>query len=117
MKILFWNARGLRGYRAFRVLQSLMQDHHPNFVFLMETIFVHTVMERLRVGLCFDVKLVADRTGNSGGLCLFWKGEMNVTLLSYFHFHIDSMVVTADNKKWRLTGFYGQPVAAQRIHG
>ncbi|KAK3222053.1 hypothetical protein Dsin_009078 [Dipteronia sinensis] len=29
----------------------------------------------------------------------------------------DAVVVSYNDKKWRLTGFYGHPIAAQRIHG
>ena len=47
-----------------------MRDHRPDIVFLMETICDHKVMEVLRVKLGFDAKLVVEREGNSGGLCL-----------------------------------------------
>ena len=117
MKLFFWNARGMGGDRAFRVLHSLMRDNHPDIVFLMETFCDHKVMETLRVKLGFDAKLVVDRVGNSGGLCLFWKVDFDVSLLSYSRFHIDTTVISHGDKKWRLTGFYGNPVANQRSHG
>ena len=82
MKTLIWNARGLGGSRAFRVLYSLVQDHRPTIVFLMETICDHKAMEVIQIKLGFDAKLVVDREGNSGGLCLFWKSNNDVSLVS-----------------------------------
>ncbi|KAK1592432.1 hypothetical protein Q3G72_024855 [Acer saccharum] len=65
----------------------------------------------------FDVKLVMNKEGNSGGLFLYWKENVEVSLLSYSRFHIDSMVTSNKNKRWRLTGFYGHPNSNKRIHG
>lgn len=117
MKTLFWNARGLEGSRAIRVLHSLMREIHPDVVFLMETVCDHVVMEGIRIKLGFDAKLVVNCDGNSGGLCLFWKLTMDVSLLSYSRFHIDTIVTSSQNKKWRLTCFYGLPNSSQKIHG
>ena len=117
MKTLFWNARGLGGGRAFRVLYSLLREHRPDIVFLMETICDHKAMEIIRVRLGFDAKLVVDRVGNSGGLFLLWKVDVDVSLLSYSRFHIDTVVTSHNNKVWRLTGFYGNPISSQRCHG
>ena len=82
------------GDLAFQVLHSLMLDHCPDIVFLMETISDHFILESLRVKLGFDAKLVVDKEGKSGGLCLFWKFGVDIYLLLYSHFHIDTMVVS-----------------------
>jgi exonuclease III len=37
MKILSWNCRGLGQPSATRALKKLLQSHHPDVVFLMET--------------------------------------------------------------------------------
>ena len=74
-------------------------------------------MEQLRCKLGFDAKLVVDRSGNSGGLCLLWKESVEVNLLSFSRFHIDYVVVSDMNCHWRLTGFYRDPVTTQRSHG
>lgn len=104
------------GGRAFRVLHSLMQDLHPEIFCLMETISDHVCLERLRMKLGFNSKLVVDREGNSGSLCLFWKNGIDVSLLCYSRFHIDVVVVSHSNKKWRMIGFYEHPISSQRGH-
>ncbi|KAK3218381.1 hypothetical protein Dsin_012351 [Dipteronia sinensis] len=91
--------------------------HRLDIVFLMETIYDHNAMERLRVKLGFDAKLVVNRECNSGGLGIFWNSVIEVSLLSYSCFHIDTVVTSHNNKRWRLTGFYGNPNTSQRIHG
>ena len=117
MKILFWNARGLGGDRSLLILQSLFRDNRPEMVFLIETMCDRNAMEVLRVKLGFDAKLVVVWEGNSGGLCLLWKGVVDVDLVSYSRFHIDTVVTNINNKNWRMTGFYGHPISSQRIHG
>ncbi|KAL5818852.1 hypothetical protein ACOSQ4_022694 [Xanthoceras sorbifolium] len=92
MKTLFWNVRGLGNDRTFHVLRSLVQEVTPDIVFLSETISDRFHMEYLRVNLGFVGKLVVERRGRSGGLCLFWGPGVDVTLLSYSHYHIDVRV-------------------------
>lgn len=84
---------------------------------MMETFCDHKFLELLRIRLGFGLKLVVDCVGKSGGLCLFRYEGIDVSLLSYSHYHIDTLVVSGNDKKWRLTGFYGNPVGDQRIHG
>jgi hypothetical protein len=73
-------------------------------------------MEFLQVKLGFTTKLVVDRIWNNGDLCLFWMDTVDISLLSYSWFHIDTLVVSNKNKRWRLTGFYGQLDSSQRSH-
>ncbi|KAK3230421.1 hypothetical protein Dsin_002302 [Dipteronia sinensis] len=116
MKSLVWNARGLGSGRAFRTLLKLKQNHSPDFMFLVEMKVTHSVLETMRVKLGFFGKLVVDCVGRSGGLCLFWTNFLKVDLLSFSRFHIDVQVNSHGGKIWRLTGFYGHPVASERFH-
>ena len=47
-------------------------------------------MESVKVKLGFSSKLVVDSVGNSGGLCLLWSDSIDVSLLSFSQFHIDT---------------------------
>lgn len=51
--------------------------------------------------------------GRSGGLALLRKAEVNVSILSYFNFHIDAMV--ENTPSFRLTLFYGNPRVDRRM--
>lgn len=44
----------------------------------------------------------------SGGLMLFWKDPLEIIIQSYSQGHIDCQVQHS-GKKWRFTGFYGNP--------
>ena len=59
---------------------------------------------------------MVDCVGRSGGLCLFWSDRVAVDLLSYTRDHIDVKVRSHSLIDWRLTGFYGHPVASNRSH-
>ncbi|KAA3474146.1 reverse transcriptase [Gossypium australe] len=56
-----------------------------------------------------------DVDGSKGGLSLGWNGNSLISLKSYSPFHIDADVNDCDNGvKWRLTGFYGNPIERLR---
>ncbi|CAL9021651.1 unnamed protein product [Prunus brigantina] len=72
-------------------------------------------MEKIRNKLGFRQSIVVASAGASGGLCLLWTEEVNIRALSFSPHHIDVEVqVLGVHGKWRLTGFYGHPVTAER---
>lgn len=58
---------------------------------------------------CFNVP----SNGNSGGLMLLWKAEIDVHIMSYSVGHIDAIIKEHD-RNWRFTGVYGHPVTERR---
>ena len=49
------------------------------------------------------------------GLALLWKSSMRVDVQTYSPRHIDAIVTEEQgNKKWRFTGFYGNPETSKR---
>ncbi|EPS72636.1 hypothetical protein M569_02121, partial [Genlisea aurea] len=53
--------------------------------------------------------------GKSGGLALLWLGSIIVDIKSFSTNHIDAVISPQDGSpKWRLTGFYGNPLQASR---
>ncbi|XP_073019456.1 uncharacterized protein [Primulina eburnea] len=51
--------------------------------------------------------------GRSGGLILFWKATLDVSIHSYSSGHIDCLVKHFE-KCWRFTRFYGNPEVSKR---
>src|SRR6185312_8714562 len=51
--------------------------------------------------------VVKDSEGTRGGLALFWK-EVNLSVLSWSKYHIDTMIKEEDGSAWRFTGIYGE---------
>ena len=47
--------------------------------------------------------------GRSGGLAMFWKRGVDLSLRWMGRMHIDVTIKEPDGFKWRLTGIYGEP--------
>ncbi|KAL5773786.1 hypothetical protein ACOSQ2_013710 [Xanthoceras sorbifolium] len=116
MSILVWNVRGLGNTRTFQTLQYYLRQHSPTVVFFIETLFMHDSLERLRVLFGFSGKLVIDRVGHSGGLCLLWSDSVEVDLITFPCHHIDTKIKSPGGFIWRFTGFYGYLEGSQRQH-
>ena len=109
MNTLTWNVRGLGNDRTFHILHSHVTENRPDIVFLLETLCNHDWLEVVRVRLGFVGKLVVNKVGRSGGLCLFWSDKVEIDLLGFSRYHIDVIVTSHSSLKWRFTGVYGQP--------
>ena len=49
------------------------------------------------------------REARGGGLVLFWRDTMAVTVEGFDKYHIDVIFNKNTNLAWRFTGFYGEP--------
>ena len=74
-----------------------------------------------RLSLCQPVQqrdmpnlVVKDSVGASGGLALFWKKNVNLTVKSLSKYHIDAVVREEDGFEWRFTGMYGEPKSEEK---
>lgn len=114
MSCLSWNCRGLANPRAIRLLSDLVRDHRPSMLFLIETICdIEKVLEiKRKIG--YDECFVVPRKGHSGGLALFWKQNIKVTISGSSDHHIDGIVQLANEEPYRWTGFYGFSNRSQR---
>jgi len=52
--------------------------------------------------------VVKNCEGQSGGLAIFWKKEINFHLRVVSRLYLDGDVVEPDGFVWRFTGFYGE---------
>lgn len=110
MSLLSWNCRGLGNPRTVQDLRRLVVAKDPMVVFLCETRCKQRNFNSIKEQLGFDYCFVVDAIGLSGGLCLFWKSELNLAIRSSSTHHIDAEVGgIGDSLHWRLTGFYGYP--------
>ena len=47
---------------------------------------------------------------------MFWKNEINISILDSLPSHIDAMVNPRMDDAWQIRGFYKNPVTANREH-
>ena len=116
MKTLSLNCRGLGNPETVSELHTLVRKEDPSIVFLMETRLELRHLELLRVCLgmlgCFGV----GRHGFGGGLALLWSSSIDIHIQSFSNHHIDADVLQEGGLRWRVTGFYGHPERAMRVH-
>lgn len=110
---LAWNCRGLGSPRAENALQGIVRIEKPHFVFLSETKLKGREWETIKRKLNFENFLGVDCLGEGrqwrGGLAMFWRDEIDLSLTSQSQHHMDFEVSETNGEKWRLTGMYGYP--------
>jgi hypothetical protein len=114
MKIASWNPRGLGNQRAVHSLLQLQKTEDPDILFLSETKLIEREIEHLRWKLNMPNMVVKDCEGRCGGLAMFWKRGVDVSLRWKGRYHIDVDVTEENGKKWRLTGIYGESKAGEK---
>ena len=64
----------------------------PSIVFLMETKEKDDYVKNLKSKLQLENVHIVPRHNTGGGLALFWKNEINISILNSSPLHIDAMV-------------------------
>jgi exonuclease III len=114
MKIFSWNCRGLGNPRTVRELRRWVKNKRPEVVFIMETKMQSTKLDPIRSKLGFQNVFGVDSCGKSGGLALFWQGEVKLEIQNYSWRHINAIVSGEGSTPWKLSGFYGHPDVRKR---
>jgi hypothetical protein len=114
MNCLSWNCRGLGNPCTVQELTRLVRAKAPSAVFLIETWSNEDYLEILRCNLQFSNKFVVHSNKKGGGLALLWNVDLNVSIKSYSHNHIDAVINEGMSDAWRLTGVYGAPETHNR---
>lgn len=106
--IISWNCRGIGVAQTVRALRDLVSRYTPSIIFLCETKAKKNKLDHLCRALSFDKCFVVDAVGRSGGLALFWKDNVSISILSSCKNFIHSRVnINAMNFDFLLTGVYG----------
>lgn len=108
MKILVWNCRGLGLTSTVGELKDLVRSLNPEVVLLCETKKRTPAVEKLRWSLGFSNGVAVNCNGRSGGLTLWWRGEIEVEFKPFSQYHMD-IYIHEDGRKWRFSGIYGEP--------
>nr|XP_011463540.1 PREDICTED: uncharacterized protein LOC105351282 [Fragaria vesca subsp. vesca] len=124
MNVLCWKCQGIRNPSTVDGLKGIIPLTIPDIVFLSESRCLQRVVERLKreVGLKNFIVVDCDinqnpngRMSRAGGICLLWKEDVEVSLLSFSKNHIDVWVGGVNSaSRWRFTGLYGFSKAEDR---
>jgi hypothetical protein len=103
MNLLGLNCRGLGLDAAVGELRDLCRSYNPEVVFLCETKKKDKDMDRLRWSLGFPHGVAVSSIGKSGGLALWWRDGVEVTVRPWCQYYIDAKT-SKEGKSWRFTG-------------
>ena len=116
MRIITWNCRGLGNGPAVRGLLDLQEREAPDVLFIAETKHNGKWMDWLRWRLKMPNMVTVDSIGTSGGLALFWKREIDLSVKSMSKYHIDAVVKEQEGLEWRFTGIYGESRSEEKAN-
>ena len=92
MRTLCWNCRGIGDPETVRELRDLVEASAPSVLCIVETQLAKYRVEGLASRLGFSSSFGVGSSGRSGGLCLFWKNDINLGIKTFSQYHIDSVV-------------------------
>ena len=80
----------------------------PSILCLVETQLSKSRVEGLRFTLGFDFSFGVSSSGRSGGICIFWKNSLDISIKNFSQYHVDAWVKEPQKDQWRLSCFYGE---------
>ena len=107
MNLLAWNYPGPGLDSKVGELRDLIRSYNPVMAFLCET-KKYRAMEKLKWSLGFRSGVAVSCVGRSGGLALWWREHVQVSIRPWCQYFLDAKV-EVDGKTFRITGFYGEP--------
>ena len=108
MILLALNCRGLGLDAAVGELRDLVRSYNPAVVFLSETKKKSKAMDKLKWSLGFRNGVAVDCDGRSGGLAMWWRDGVDVSVRPWCQYYIDAKICF-EGKTWRFSGIYGEP--------
>ena len=115
MSIIVWNCRGLGNLRTGKELEVVIRAKVPSVVFIAETWADEARLQQIKRNIEFDNLFFVERNNRGGGLALFWRNSVDLSVDSFSPNHIDSIINKGKEDVWRFTGFYGEPVTHKRM--
>ena len=115
MNHLVWNCRGFKNLNTEKELGNIIRVKDPSVVFLTETQADEVRLEQVLHNINFDHKWEVCSERRGGGLVLFWKNDVHVTIEDSHRYFINVTLDKNRETEWRFTGFYGEPETHQRM--
>ena len=115
MSIIVWNCHGLGNLRTGKELEVVIRAIDPSIVFIAETWADEVRLQEIKRNIEFDNLFFVEKNNRGGGLALFWKNSIDLSVDSFSPNHVDSIINKGTEEVWRFTGFYGEPMTYKRM--
>ena len=115
MSCLVWNCRGLGNPCIENELAEMVRAKNPSIMFIAEAWADEARLNNVKRTIQFENMFVVPRTSRGGGLVLFWRSSIAVTVDGSDKNHIDAIINKDMEDEWHFTGFYGEPKTFRRI--
>jgi len=93
----------------------MVQAKDPSIVFLVETWENEARLKDVKRKIQFENMFVSPRTSRGGGLVLFWRSLIDVSVEGSDKNHIDTIINKNKESEWQFTGFYGESNTQKQI--
>ena len=100
MSCLVWNCRGLGKPCTVNELASLVRAKDLSIVFIAETWTDVARLKDVKMKIQFDNMFVVPRANRGGGLVLFWKESIEVTVEGSDKNHINAIINKNKEDEW-----------------
>ena len=118
MSCLVWNRHGLGNLCTVNELTEMVQAKDLSVMFLAETWADEARLKDVKRKIQFENMFVSPRTSRGGGLVMFWRSTIDVSVEGSDKNHIDTIInknKESEESEWYFIGFYGEPDTQKRI--
>lgn len=95
-----WNSRGLGNLRIGKEIGELVRAKDPSIIFIAETWTDKARLDWIQHYINFKHKRVVKSSNRGGGLVLFWKSSVNLTVKDTFKYYIDAFINKDTDEEW-----------------
>ena len=115
MSCLVWNCLGLGNPCTENELAEIVWAKDPSVVFLAKIWADKARLKQVLQKIQFENIFIAPRPNRGGGLVLFWRSLIDVSVVGSSKNFIDAIINRNKEDEWRFTGFYGEPETHKRL--
>ena len=113
MNCLVWNCHGLGNLRTRKELEDFIRAKDPSVLFIVETWVDEARLITVIRNFNYEHKWIVLREGRGGGLALFWKSSINLSVEDSSKYCNDTIIDKNTDNAWRFTGFYREPITSR----
>lgn len=110
MSFLVWNYHGLGNLRIGKELEVVVRAKDPSVVFIVEIWANEIRLKEVQWNLDFENIFFVERKNRGGGLALYWRNSIDLSIDTFSKNHIDAIINKGKEDAWRFTSFFGEPV-------